>query len=60
MATITAATRANYTYDAWLDDVYARAKEQRDKAADEDFAVPGTTIADAAMVVPGARRRELR
>jgi hypothetical protein len=59
MATIRAAARTNYPYDAWLDDVYTRAKEQLDKAAHEDFAIPGT-IADAAMVVPEAQRRELR
>jgi len=29
MATITAATRTSLPYDARLDDVYARAKEQR-------------------------------
>jgi hypothetical protein len=59
MATITAATRTIYPYDAWLGDVCARAKEQLDEAAREDFAVPGT-IADAAMVAPRAQRRELR
>jgi hypothetical protein len=59
MATITAATRTNFPYDAWLDDVCARAKEQLDKAEGEGFAVPGT-IADAAMVVPRGQRLELR
>ena len=59
IATITAAARTIYPYGAWLDDVYARAKEQLDKAAREDFAAPGT-IADAAMVVPRTQRRELR
>jgi hypothetical protein len=59
MATITAATRTNYPYNAWLDDVCARAKEQLARAARKDFAVPGT-IADAAMVVPQAQRRVLR
>ena len=59
MATITAAAPTIYPYDASIDDVYARAKEQLNKAAREDFAVPGTTIADAAMGVPWARRREL-
>jgi hypothetical protein len=59
MATITAALRTNFPYDAWLDDLYARAKERLDKAAGEDFAVP-RTIPDAAIVVPRAQRRELR
>jgi hypothetical protein len=58
MATITAVTRTNVPYDAWLDDLYARAKERLDKAPREDFAVP-RTIPDAAMVVPRAQRREL-
>jgi hypothetical protein len=59
MATITAATRTLYPYDAWFDDVRARAKEQLDEAAREDFAVSGA-IADAAMVAPRAQRREGR
>jgi hypothetical protein len=59
MATITAAARTMYPYDASLDDVYARAKEQRDKAAREDFEAPGT-IADAVMVVARGQRRDLR
>jgi hypothetical protein len=59
MATITAAARTNYAYEASLDDVYARAKEQLDKAAREDFAAPGT-IADAVMVVARGQRRDLR
>ena len=48
-----------YPYDASLDDVYARAKGQRDKAAREDFEAPGT-IADAVMVVARGQRRDLR
>jgi hypothetical protein len=59
MATTTAAARTIYRYDASLDDLYARAKEQRDEAAREDFAVPGT-IADAVMVVARGQRRDLR
>ena len=55
MATTTAAARTTYAYDASLDDVYARAKEQRDKAAREDFAAPGT-VADAVMVVAQGQR----
>jgi hypothetical protein len=58
MATITAAARTIYPYDASLDDVYARAKEQLNKAA-RDFAAPGT-IADAVMVVARGQRRDLR
>jgi hypothetical protein len=53
MATITAAARTICPYDASLDDVSARAKEQLDRAAREDFAAPGT-IADA--VAQGQRR----
>jgi hypothetical protein len=59
MATITAAARTMYPCDASLDDVYARAKEQLDKAADEDLAALGT-IADAVMVVARGQRRDLR
>jgi hypothetical protein len=59
MATITAAARTMYPYDASLDDVYTRAKEQRDKAAREDFEALGT-IADAVMVVARGQRRDLR
>jgi hypothetical protein len=59
MATITAAARTPYPYDASLGDVYARAKEQLDKPAREDFAALGT-IADAIMVVAGGQRRDLR
>jgi hypothetical protein len=58
MATITAAARAMYPYDASLDDVDVCAKEQLDKAAREDFEAPGT-IADAVMVVARGRRRDL-
>jgi hypothetical protein len=58
MATITAAARTMYPYDASLDDVDVRAKEQLDKAAREDFEAPGT-IADAVMVVARGQRRDL-
>ena len=58
MAAITAA-RTMYPHDASLDDVYARAKGQRDKAAREDFEAPGT-IADSVMVVARGQRRDLR
>jgi hypothetical protein len=59
MATITAAARTIYPYDVSLDDVYARATEQQDGAAHEDFAAPGT-VADAVMVVARGHRRDLR
>ena len=59
MATITAADRTMYPYDASLDDVYARGEERLDKAAREEFAAPGT-IADAVMVVARGQRRDLR
>jgi hypothetical protein len=59
MATITAGARSIYPYDASLVDVCARAKEQRDEAAREDFAAPGT-IEDAVMVVARRQRRDLR
>jgi hypothetical protein len=55
MATITAAARTIYPYDAWLDDVYAREGATRSRTSRS----PGT-IADAAMVVRRAQRRELR
>lgn len=58
LATITAA-RDIYPYDASLDDVYARVKEQLDEAAREDFAAPGT-IKDAVMVFARGQRRDLR
>jgi hypothetical protein len=58
MATITAAARTMYPYDASLDEVYARAEAQLDKAAREDFEAPGT-IADAVMVVARGQRRDL-
>ena len=58
MATITAA-RTIYPYEASLEDVYARAKEQLDEAAREDFAAPGT-IEDAVMVFARGQRRDLR
>jgi hypothetical protein len=58
MATITAAACTMCPYDASLDDVDARAKEQRDKAAGEDFEAAGT-IADAVMVVARGQRRDL-
>ena len=59
MATITAAARTMYPHDASLDDVYARAKAQLDKAAREDFAATGT-IADAVVVFARGQRRDLR
>jgi hypothetical protein len=59
MATITAAARTICPYDVSLDDVYARAAEQQDGAALEDFAAPGT-VADAVMVVARGQRRDLR
>ena len=59
MATITAAARTIYPYDASLVDVYARAKEQRDEAAREDFAARGT-IEDAVMVVARGQQGDLR
>jgi hypothetical protein len=58
MATITAAARTMYRYHASLDDVDARAKQQLDKAAREDFEAPGT-IADAVMVVARGQPRDL-
>jgi hypothetical protein len=59
MATITATARTIYPYEVLLDDVYACAKEQQDKAALEDFAAPGTS-GDAVMVVVRGQRRDLR
>jgi hypothetical protein len=59
MATITAAARTIYLYDASLDDVYPRAKEQLDEAAREDFAAHGT-IEGAVMVFARGQRRHLR
>jgi hypothetical protein len=59
MATITAAARTIYPYDASLVDVYARAKEQRDEAAREDFAAP-RTIEDAVMLVARGQQGDLR
>ena len=59
MATITAAARTMYPYDASLDDVGARAKEQLDKAADEDFEASGT-IEGAVVVFAHGQRRDLR
>ena len=58
MATIAAAARTMYPYDASLDDVDARANEQLDEAAREDFEAPGT-IADAVTVVARRQRRDL-
>lgn len=58
MATITAAAGTMYRYDASPDDVDARANEQLDEAAREDFEAPGT-IADAVMVVAWGQRRDL-
>jgi hypothetical protein len=58
MATITAAAGTMYRYDASPDDVDARANEQLDEAAREDFEAPGT-IADAVTVVARRQRRDL-
>lgn len=58
MATISAAALTMCPYDASLDDVDARAKEQRDKAARGDFEAPGT-IADAVMAVARGQHRGL-
>ena len=58
MATITAA-RTICSYDASLDAVYARTKEQLHEAAREDFAAPGA-IEDTIMVAAREQRRELR
>jgi hypothetical protein len=59
VATIAAAARAVYLYDASLGDVYARANKQLGQAAGEDFAARGT-IAGAVMVVARGQRRGLR
>jgi hypothetical protein len=59
MATITAAARTIYRYEPSLDDVYARAKEQLDKATREDFAAPGT-IEDAVMVAARGEQGDLQ
>ena len=58
MATITTGALTMCPYDASLDDVDARAKEQLDPAAGEDFEAPGT-IADAVVVVARGQRRDL-
>jgi hypothetical protein len=59
VATITAAARTIYPYGASLDHVYARAKQQRDEAAREDFAAPGR-FEDAVTVFARGQRRGLR
>jgi hypothetical protein len=59
MATITAAAGTMYAYDASLEGVYARAKEQLRKAAREEFVAPGT-IAEAVVVFARGQRRDLR
>jgi hypothetical protein len=58
-ATIIAAARIIHPYDASLDDVYARAKEQLDEAARENFAAP-RTISGAGVLVAQGQRRDLR
>jgi hypothetical protein len=58
MATMTAA-RTIYLPAALLGDVSARAKEQLDEAARDDFA-PRGTIEDAVAVFGRAQRRGLR
>jgi hypothetical protein len=55
MATITAAARATYPYDASLDDVYPGAKKQLDQAAREDFAAAGR-IEDGVVVFARGQR----
>ena len=59
MATVTVAARTTYAYDASLDHLYARAKEQLDEAARADLAAPGT-IEDAVVVFARGQRRDLR
>jgi hypothetical protein len=59
MATITAAARTLYPYDASLADVCARDKEQLDEPAREDFAAAGR-IEDAVVVFARGHRRNLR
>jgi hypothetical protein len=59
MATITATARTICPCDASLDDVYARAKEQRDEPTRADFATPGT-FEDAVTVFAGGQRRGLQ
>jgi hypothetical protein len=59
MATITAAARTDHAYDAWLDDVHARAEAQLDEAARGDFAARAT-IEDAVIVAARGQRRDLR
>jgi hypothetical protein len=58
-ATTIAAARTIYPCDASLDEVYARANEQLDKAAREDLAAAGT-IADAVVLVGQRQQRDLR
>jgi hypothetical protein len=48
----------HYPYDASLNDVYARAKEQLNEAAREDFAAPGA-IEDAVVVFARGQPRDL-
>ena len=59
MATITAAARTMYPYDASLDDVCARNKEQLDEAAREEFVAPGT-IEDTMVAFARGQRRDPR
>ena len=58
-ATTIAAARTIYHYDPSLDEVYARAKEQLEEAAREDFAALGT-IEDAVVVFAEGQRRDLQ
>jgi hypothetical protein len=55
MATSTATARTIHPYDASLDEVYARAREQLDQVAREDLAAPGK-IEDAVVFARGQRR----
>jgi len=59
MGTITVAVRTIYRYDASLDDAYARAKDQLDQAAGDDFAAL-RVIEDAVAVFARGQRRDLR
>ena len=58
MATITAAARTIYPYDASLDDEYARAKEQLDDG-DVSVAGPGDHDSRPRRYLPDASLREV-
>jgi hypothetical protein len=59
MGTITVAVRTIYPYGASLDDAHARAKDQLDQAAGDDFAAL-RVIEDAVAVCARGQRRDLR